>query len=114
MYKFFDNKRGQFLSDKFTNSIIGIAVLFFVAAALVPEAQTAGDQLGDPVKCTDAGGFFNASLDQCFINASIEGQVVTVPFQSIPLSSLLVGGGVVFILVAVVLLKMVFKTGQGK
>ncbi len=66
--------------DKFTNFIIGIAVLFFVAAALVPEAQTAGNEL----------------------NAS-----------GLPLGSLFVGTGVVFIIIAVVLLKAAMK-GPGK
>ena len=66
--------------QKFTNFIIGIAVLFFIAAALVPEAQTAGDQL----------------------NAS-----------GLPLGTLFVSGGVVFILIAVALLNAAIK-GPGK
>ncbi|KKN07610.1 hypothetical protein LCGC14_1065170 [marine sediment metagenome] len=66
--------------NKFTNFIIGIAVLFFVAAALVPEAQTAGNSL----------------------NAS-----------GLPLGTLFVSGGVVFILIAVALLNAAIK-GPGK
>jgi len=66
--------------QKFTNFIIGIAVLFFVASAIVPEAQTAGNQL----------------------NAS-----------GLPLGTLFVSGGIVFILIAVALLNAAMK-GPGK
>jgi len=80
--KMVQSKSGQLAGgvQKFTNFIIGIAVLFFIAAALVPEAQTAGDQL----------------------NAS-----------GLPLGSLFVSGGVVFILIAVALLNAAIR-GPGR
>lgn len=80
--KMFGSVKGQVgqTVNKFTNFIIGIAVLFFVAAALIPEAQTAGNSL----------------------NAS-----------GLPLGSLFVAGGVVFIIIAVALLNAALK-GPGK
>jgi len=114
----FDNKEGQVggLSqglNKFVGFILTIAILFFIAAAIIPATQEAGDDLGDASICSSSGGFFNSSLNGCFVNSSIEGQVQNVGFDSIPLSGLFAGGGVVFILVAVFLLFSAMKGPKG-
>jgi len=113
---FKDNKKGQLAGkgvQKFTNVIIGIAVLFFVASAIVPVAQTGGAELGDSARCFSSGGFFNDSQSLC-LNGTGPADTGSVGFDSIPLSNLFVSGGIVFILIAVFLFNSAIKRTGGK
>ncbi|KKN07609.1 hypothetical protein LCGC14_1065160 [marine sediment metagenome] len=113
----FSDKRGQIGGmtaglNKFVSFIVGIAVLFFIAAAIVPVAQTGGDELGDATTCSTAGGFFNTSQSLC-LNGTGVADTGLVTFDAFPLATLFAGGGIVFIIVAVFLLNAAMK-GPGK
>lgn len=79
MRKLADDKRGQLggTSQKFVNFIIGIAILFLVAAALVPVAQEAGNELnssGLPLgQLFVAGGVVFILIAVALLNAAIKG-----------------------------------------
>ncbi len=106
------NKKGQI--DKKINTvviiIISIVVLFQIFAGIVPEAQTAGDQMSDETVCIDTGCVFNTSLTpDCQSNRSPQGfggnSSGTCPFalENIPLSSLFGSSGIVILLLMVLL-----------
>ena len=88
--------------------IITIVVLFQVFAALVPEAQSAGTQLGDAERCSVGGGFFNSSQSLC-LNGTGVVDTDLVAFEAIPISSLFASSGVVILLLMVALLLIVIK-----
>lgn len=88
--------------------IVLLVVLFQLYAELVPEAQAAGDLLGDATKCTDAGGFFNTSQTAC-LNGTNPEDIGVVGFSGIPLSGLFSGTGVVFVIIMAALIVLVVK-----
>ena len=114
--RFFSDKRGQIgfqlVANKFVLFIIGIAVIFFIAAAVVPVAQDAGEDLGDVNSCSTAGGFFNTSQNLC-LNGTGVADTGLVSFDSFPLAVLFGAGGIVFILIAIVLLNFALKGPKG-
>jgi len=112
---FKNSKKGQIppVVNKFVSFVIGIAVVFFIGAAIIPEAQTAGDDLGDSARCSSSGGFFNTSQSLC-LNGTSPADTAQVSFKAIPLSSLFAAGGIVFILIAVFLLNMIIRGPRGQ
>lgn len=88
--------------------IVSVVVLFLVFAALVPEAQDAGDRLGDAQLCSNAGGFFNTSQSAC-LNTSSANNTGPFAFESIPINSIFSGTGIVIVLLMVALFLGVLK-----
>lgn len=90
-------------------ALIVLVVLFNVYAQIIPEAQGAGDSLGDSARCSAAGGFFNESQSAC-LNGTNPADTAGVTFSTIPLSGLFVGTGVVFVIVIAALVVLVVKS----
>lgn len=88
--------------------IISVVVLFLVFSSLVPEAQTAGDSLGDAQACSTAGGFFNTSQSACLNGTGIADTGV-VGFEGIPLSGIFSGSGIIILLLMVTLFLGILK-----
>ncbi len=90
------------------NNVVGIVifiiVIFQVFGSLVPEAQSAGEQLNASNRCAEIGCFFgdgiNGTQDVCFNDNSDE-QVNCAVNNVIPLSSLFSSRGVVILLLMV-------------
>lgn len=89
-------------------AIVLLVVLFQLYATLVPEAQAAGNSLGDAASCGNAGGFFNTSQTACLTNSSPTG--TTISFSTIPLSGLFSGTGVVFVIILAALIVLVVRS----
>ena len=115
------NKKAQALNKNIEAGailIITVIVLFLLFAALVPEAQTAGDSLNLNIsdRCNDVGCFYNATDNvnttvDCKIDLTVNATACTNALASvIPLSSLFGSGGIVFLLVMVFLLLMILRT----
>ena len=105
------NKAQMLTSKILTSFVIGIIVLivlFSAYAAILPDAQSAGDSLGDAQRCSDATGFFNITQDACLTNSSPTG--TSQSFAAIPLSSLFSGTGVAFVIVMAALIILVVKS----
>lgn len=103
------NKNGKLTTATINTSIIAmviIVVLFKLYAVLVPEAQTAGNELSDASFCGDAGGYYNTTTLVCQTSAV---NVTPVSYTGIPLSGLFSGSGLVFIIMMVGLLIIVVK-----
>lgn len=88
--------------------IISVIILFSIFDALVPEAQSAGTQLGDAQRCSDGGGFFNTSQSAC-LNGTNPGDTGVVAFSAIPISTLFSSSGVIILLLMVSLILIVIK-----
>ena len=91
--------------------VVLIVLFLSIYAALVPEAQTSGDALGDEALCGDVGCFYNASRTGAALgnytcsanNVSIdENDCATI--NTIPLGSLFASTGVVFVVIMAALL----------
>lgn len=106
-----DNRKAQINAkiNAVIGAIITVVVLFTLFSNLVPEAQTAGNQLGDSQRCSDAGGNFNTTQSLC-LNGTNPADTAQVSFQSIPVSTLFGSSGVVILLLMVALLIIVLKT----
>ena len=111
-------KKGKKLTTSVVQSailgIVIIIILFGVYAAMVPEAQTAGDSLNDTNRCTDVGCFYNSTRGALPGNLSCTANNVTVTdstacasINEIPLSSLFGSTGIVFVILMAVLLIVV-------
>lgn len=79
--------------------IVAIIVLFKVMATIIPEAQTASDELGDSDLCIAAGGNYNASgptasID-CYNETPQDVNSSAVAYTAIPLSALFSSSGVI-------------------
>ncbi len=109
--KLVKNKKGQI--GKRINAIIivilTIVILFQIFEALVPEAQSAGTQLGDAQRCSDAGGSFNETQSAC-LNGTNPADTLVVSFNSIPINSLFSSSGVVILLLMVGLFIIVLRS----
>ena len=98
--------------------IIIVVVLFQIYASLVPEVQTAGDSMNDSNRCNAVGCFFNTSagatsnLQGCRANSSVEANKTACSnsAQTIPLSGLFKGTGIVVLLLMVGLLLIILRT----
>lgn len=93
--------------------IITVIVLFAIFADLVPEAASAGDQLGDANTCSAAGGFFNTSQSAC-LNGTSPADTATVAFDAIPLGSIFSGTGIIILLLMVSLFLSVLGLVLGR
>ena len=100
------NKSAKLSGKIVTAIILGLVVLvvlFNIYAEVVPEAQTAGDSMGDEIRCAEVGCAWNTSAlvtEDCAINSSPEGNATACPYEyGIPLSSLFSGTGVIFIII---------------
>lgn len=105
------SKKGKLDSKMLNTAILALillVVVFNLYAALVPEAQTSGDNLGDAAKCTGAGGFYNTSQAAC-LNGSNPGDTAAVQFEAIPLGGLLNGQGFVFLIIMATLIILIVK-----
>ena len=104
-----------------TNKIVGgisaivfIIVIFMAYASIVPEAQTAGNELNASNSCVDAGCFFNSShlttdgID-CYKDNATSGFLCDQSGYVVPLGGLFGGQGVVFVIIMVALLIVIVK-----
>ena len=110
--KFLKSKHGVLKPGILNSAIIGLVllvVLFQLYATLIPEAGAAGDALGDAATCSSAGGFFNGTQNLC-LNGTGPADTAQVSFQSIPLSGLLSGTGVVFVIIMAALVILVVRS----
>ena len=90
--------------------IVIIIVLFSIYAAMIPEAQTAGNSLNDSNRCNAISCTYNATSDVCQYNTTFAGNsslACSNPGGTIPLASLFGGAGVVFTILMAVLLIIV-------
>lgn len=88
--------------------IVIIVVLFSVYAAMIPEAQTAGDSLNDSNRCADVGCTWNASTPQCTNQSNQSGAgVCTESAYALPLGGIFGSTGVVFVVLMAMLLIVV-------
>ncbi len=94
--------------------IVLLVVLFQIYAAVVPEAQSAGDLMNVSNRCEAVGCHFNASLTpNCVLNSSTnQSDIVGCAnnANSIPLGSLFSAGGVVFVIIMASVIVLVVKT----
>jgi len=86
--------------------IFVIIIIFQAWAAIMPEAQTAGDSMNNSVACTAAGGFYNVSEVDCQVNTT---NVTSIDYSPIPLGGLFSGTGIVFIIIMAALIIWVVK-----
>lgn len=91
---------------------VGIVIFLVVMTAyveLIPVEMDAGDSLGDGVRCTASGGYYNSSQSACYVNQSQEGLGVLQVYDPIPLGNLFNGTGFITIILMVALLLLGFK-----
>ena len=105
------NKKGKLGTNMLNTVVLGIVVLvvlFASYAAIIPEAQTAGDSMNDSIRCVDVGCVYTASLT-CINGTGVSNITCQEQAQSIPLSGLFSGTGVIFVIVMAALLILVVK-----
>jgi len=110
------NKKGKLTTNTLNTVVLGIVilvVLFASYAAIIPDAQTAGDSMNDSIRCVDVGCVYTAATPAASltcINGTGAGNITCQEqAQSIPLSGLFSGTGVVFVIVMAALLILVVK-----
>jgi len=114
------NKFGK-LNVKVLNTailvIVLVVVLFQVFAGIVPEAQSAGDEMNNSNRCADVGCAWNTSSTwlefgaSCAINSSPEGNATACPHAyTVPLQGLFSGKGVVFYIIMGMLIILIVKS----
>lgn len=94
------NKKGKLTRQTVISGMILLiitVILFSVYASLIPEAQSAGNELGDASRCATDGGYWNITLDGCYTNTSTT--AVAYDYSGVPLSSLFSGSGMVFLII---------------
>ena len=112
------NKKGK-LNFNILNSavlvIVILVVLFSAYAAIIPEAQTGGDSLGDSEVCAASSCTYNASgsPSTCQWNTTNTSECPN-DYDYIPLSSLFSSTGVVFVVVMAALLVLVIQSFMKK
>ena len=93
-------------------ALILIVVIFKVYSTLVPEAQSAGDEMNVSNRCAAVGCNWNESAAvDCNINTSPEGNATScaTPYV-VPLSSLFSGQGIVFIIIMAALVVVIIRS----
>lgn len=93
-------------------TIIVIIILFNAFATLVPEAQTAGNDLNASNRCEAVGCFYNASVESiapCRNGSGDYNSTRCETSSAIPFGGLFSGGGIVFLIVMIFLFIMIFK-----
>ena len=109
------NKKGKFsvaIMNTIFLSIILIVVLFQVYAAVIPETQTGGDAMSSASRCAAEGYIWNTSDLDCRLDTIDNATVIGTGVYDVPLSSLLVSGGVVFTIIMAALLVLVIKSSM--
>ena len=89
-------------------TILVIVLLFSIYSAIIPEAQTAGDEMNDSNRCTDVGCYYNITDPYCHVNTT-NATVCQAPAYSIPLSGLFSSSGIVFLIIMAALLVFLVK-----
>ena len=110
--KLLKDKRGKISSALINQAILGIiiiVILFQAYAALVPEAQSAGDMMNDSNRCIDVGCFYNGTSSTCFGLAN-ESILCPTNANTIPLGGIFSGSGVVFIIIMAALVIVVIRS----
>lgn len=124
-YKYIPSRKGEVKFNKTINTglviVISIVILMSLWNALIPEAQEAGDTLNDSNRCDAVGCHWNESREllgglACALNSSPEGNATVCQEigQSIPLSSLFGGQGIIITLLMVVALFVGIRIAMGK
>lgn len=108
------HKKGKLGTNILNTAILAIVilvVLFSAYAAIIPEAQTGGDDMGDSAVCTAAACTYNASgsPSTCQWNTTNTSECPN-DYDYIPLSNLFAGTGVVFVVVMAALLVLVVRS----
>jgi len=83
--------------------LVTIVLIFAIYSAVVPEAQSSGDLLGDATTC---GYYWNSTSEVCQLSITNN---TAQDYNSIPLNSLFSSTGLVFIIVMVALLIMIVR-----
>lgn len=95
--------------------LLAITIVFFIAGAIIPTAQDAGDSLGadNQGNCQAVGCYWNESgTDQCVNTSTAPSGDCAVTPPKVPLASLFASGGIVFIMIAIAIL--LFAIGKAK
>lgn len=112
-----ETKEGKLKSGIINTAILVIillVVLFSIYAELIPEAQSAGSAMNDSNRCIAAGCFPNTNhstftcINDSALNATEVGECAN-RINPIPLSGLVNGTGVVFIVIMAALFILVIK-----
>lgn len=110
------NKTGKF-DAKTVNvaimTIIVIAALLSIYAAVVPTGQSAGDDLADSGQCTSQGGYWNDTQATCYNTSDINAQAEQA-FREVPIGNLFGGNGIVFLLLMVALFILIVRDSKLK
>ena len=102
-------------ATKWTAVIVGLLILFSIASALLPEAQSAGDGLSDTNLCNNNGCFYNATqATPCTASAGDQATACPQGTSSFPLSSLFSGTGVLFLIISAALVFLVLGSVYNK
>ena len=100
-------------SNRIVDILLGIVLIFSLAAAIIPSGQTEGDSLADetrPAACLAVGCFVNASGTDVCVNSSVApSEACTVLLTDPPLVGLFGSAGLAFILIAIALFLVVFR-----
>ena len=110
------NKKAKLNQTILNTALLGIVllvVLFQIYANIIPDAQSAGDTMGDSARCSAAGGFYNISQNLC-LNGTTPADTAVVSYSAIPLSGLFSGTGVVFIIIMAALVVLIVKSYVSK
>ena len=109
------NKKAK-ISTALLNSLflglIVIVVLFQVYAAVIPSTQTGGDAMGSASRCAAEGYIWNTSDLDCRLDTIDNATVIGTGVYDVPLSSLLVSGGVVFTIIMAALIILIVKSAM--
>jgi len=114
------NKSAKLSGNVVQTIILGLVVLvvlFNIYATIMPEAESAGDELGDAARCIEVGCAYNATdtwLESgyaCAVNSSPEGNATACGSSyEVPLSGLFASGGIIFIIVMAMFAIMIVKS----
>jgi len=102
-------KLGTAMINQAILAMVMIVVLFKLYADLVPEAQTAGNEMNSSNLCVTQGFYWNTSdtPSACNTNAT---HSIAADFDAIPLAGIFSGSGVVFIVIMAALIIVVVKS----
>ena len=94
-------------------TILVVVLLFSIYSAIIPEAQTGGDEMGDAYLCTELGAcILNATANEtypCRLTANQSLNCTGGQVTSIPLSGLFSGTGMMFVIIMAGMLFLVIK-----
>ena len=98
-------------------AIVILVVVFQTYASIVPEAQTAGDELTNEGRCTAVSCEYNATggiaNEVCYTDTNYNVSCGS-SYKPVPLGSLFGSTGVVFVIIMAALMILIVKTYMGK